>query len=205
MNDEDSRVTLGPDRTIETVESLLAATDAGESHGQHRIPSVGNWNAFLWLRRHAKHQGRQDVERDSLMQLVKIVNVFHGLSLARVLRLSLFDFRKKLEEAGVVSSDHKSEQKSPGKTCRLSVQLDPPVVTLDGKPYSILENAAFYLQVLIEASGHPRSGKNVTKWYGLFPADKVTRYRTSLPEPILKLVNSQPGMGSWLVEEAWIN
>ena len=89
--------------------------------------------------------------------------------------------------------------------CRLSVEFEPPAATLDNTRHPITGEAAWFLDALIRARGKFVSGKQVAEQHKLFPTDKVTRVRETLPCDIGELVKSKSGAGSRLVKEAWIN
>ena len=86
--------------SIETIGELLKAFDAnGELHGEvqfREVPEGGNCNAGRRLLEYAKEHAGQPLTRGRLMELINRVISAHRLSFARVLRLTLADFRERL-------------------------------------------------------------------------------------------------------------
>lgn len=113
--------------------------------------------------------------------------------------------RENFDADGNRKSDSPVDKVHPSKSCRLSVEIAPPMALLDGKPYHIHECSAMLLDVLIEAEGKHRSGKEIAQRHDVFPEDKVSRYDKKLPAEIRSFVKTKPGAGSRLVDEAWIN
>jgi hypothetical protein len=97
----------------------------------------------------------------------------------------------------------KQTSDSRKRRSRLSVGLKPPQAVLDGQAHALNENAAIYLKALLDADGHVRSGPEIAQQFPIFPADKVTRVRKSLPKILSALVETKQS-GSYLKPEAWL-
>jgi hypothetical protein len=191
-------------KNIKVVENLWALIEADDLHGKIEFRGPGNWEAFVWLRKYARSQGKPDIDHDLLRNLGKIVIENHGISWVRVLNLSLVELRVKLREAGF--SNEIVIRKSECKRCRLSVQIERPTIAILGeKEFKITEPMAIYLDEMIKAEGHYISGPEIFQKNDLFPPDRVDRVRKKLPIEIRELVETKKGMGSRLKAEAWLS
>lgn len=84
----------------------------------------------------------------------------------------------------------------PGEP-RLTVTLDPPQAVLDGNPYALSSDGAFYLDALLKAHGDWVSGVTIAETCPMRP----DRVRKKLPKPIHELTESVPGKGHRIERE----